>query len=76
VQVSAFLAVTSTTAERMKAEGPGVPGINLSKGLEVLKAYLAEVEGLAKQREALQLAEQLFDMEHTSYPFLSQVRTS
>ena len=74
VQVSAFLALTCALAERMKAEGPGVPGTELPKGLEVLKTFSAEMEGLVKQREGLQLAEQLFGMEHTSYPALSQVR--
>jgi hypothetical protein len=41
-----------------------------------LKAFSAEVEELVKQRDAIRLAEQLFDMDQSSYPALSQVGCS
>jgi dynein heavy chain len=60
----------------MRSSGPGLPTVQLPAGLESLKVFQAEVEGLAKQREQLRLAEQLFDMDITSYPLLSKVGTS
>lgn len=50
--------------------------MQLAAGLESLKVFQGEVEGLAKQREQLRLAEQLFDMDITSYPLLSKVSSS
>jgi hypothetical protein len=75
-QALSFLADTQALAERMAATGPGVPGKPLPDGLMALKAFSAEVEELVKQRDAIRLAEQLFDMDQSSYPALSQVRCS
>lgn len=58
----------------MRTSGPGLAGVGLSAGLDLLRTYQEEVEALTKQREQLRLAEQLFDMEITSYPSLSKVR--
>lgn len=61
-------------AERLKQAGPGAPGTPLPEGLELLQQFQQEVEVLAKQRDALRLAEQLFDMDVTGYPALAEVR--
>ncbi|KAF8069431.1 DHC1 [Scenedesmus sp. PABB004] len=74
-QVEAFAAVTADLEARMRAAGPGLPSRQLPAGLELLKAFQEEAEGLARQREALRLAEQLFDMDATSYPCLSKVES-
>lgn len=74
MQVADFEALITELEDRMHASGPGLPTVQLSTGLETLKAFQEEVEGLAKQREQLRLAEQLFDMDVTSYPILSKVR--
>jgi dynein heavy chain len=72
-QVADFTALTAELEARMRSSGPGLPTVQLPAGLESLKVFQAEVEGLAKQREQLRLAEQLFDMDITSYPLLSKV---
>uniref|UniRef100_A0A383W4S5 Dynein-1, subspecies f n=1 Tax=Tetradesmus obliquus TaxID=3088 RepID=A0A383W4S5_TETOB len=74
-QVAVFAALTAELEARMRSEGPGLPTVQLAAGLESLKVFQGEVEGLAKQREQLRLAEQLFDMDITSYPLLSKVES-
>ena len=60
-------------SERFRSSGPGLPTVELPAGLELLRAYQAEMEAATKTREQLVLAEKLFDMPITSYPMLSQV---
>jgi dynein heavy chain len=71
--VAEFAALTAGLEARMRSSGPGLPTVQLPTGLDSLKVFQAEVEGLSKQREQLRLAEQLFDMDITSYPLLSKV---
>lgn len=73
-QVVDFAALTMELAQRMAQTGPGLRTVQLPAGLESLKQMQEEVEALGRQREQLRLAEQLFDMDITSYPHLSQVR--
>lgn len=58
----------------MQAEGPGLPTVQLSVGVELLRSLQAELDGLGKQQEELRLAEQLFGMDITSFPHLNKVR--
>lgn len=74
MQVAAFTSFTQQFEERMCTSGPGLATVQLPQGLESLKVFQEELEGLGKQREQLRLAEQLFDMDITSYPHLSKVR--
>lgn len=60
--------------EKFKAEGPGLPSLQLSKGYDILKQFSTELEQHRKSRDDLVLAEKLFDMEITDYPDLIQVR--
>lgn len=69
-----FAAVTEALAARMQAEGPGLPTVQLSVGVELLRSLQAELDGLGKQQEELRLAEQLFGMDITSFPHLNKVR--
>ncbi len=68
-----FDAQTVALLERFKGQGPGLPNMDLSEGLLLLKAYQEEVTTAIARREALKLAEQLFDLPVSSYPSLSQV---
>lgn len=72
-QVNDFSAYTNELWERFRATGPGLPTIELAHGLDALHEFAAELESAIKQREALVLAEKLFDMEITSYPLLAQL---
>eukprot|EP00878_Enallax_costatus_P045894 GHUV01055422.1.p1 GENE.GHUV01055422.1~~GHUV01055422.1.p1 ORF type:complete len:144 (+),score=50.81 GHUV01055422.1:55-486(+) len=72
-QVADFMVLTQQLEERMRSSGPGLPTVQLPEGVERLKAFQEEVDALSKQREQLRLAEQLFDMDITSYPALSKV---
>lgn len=74
LQVADFAAVTEALATRMQSEGPGLPSVQLSVGVELLRSLQAELDGLGKQQEELRLAEQLFGMDITSFPHLSKVR--
>ncbi len=56
-----------------RSSGPGLPTIELPRGLELLHDYQEELESALKQREQLVLAEKLFDMDITSYPNLAQL---
>jgi len=71
-QVATFAGETVALAERLKAAGPGIPGTALPAGLGLLQAFQQEADALAKRREALRLAEQLFGMEATPYPALAE----
>lgn len=57
----------------MASEGPGLPTVQLSAGVEQLHVLQAEVKVLVKQQEELRLAQQLFGMDVTSFPHLNKV---
>lgn len=75
LQVADFAVLTQQFEERMRSSGPGLPTVQLPDGHERLKTFQEDVDALSKQREHLRLAEQLFDMDVTSYPALSKVRS-
>lgn len=73
MQVADFAALTQQFEERMRTSGPGLATTHLPEGLDMLRVFQEELVGLAKQREQLRLAQQLFDMEVTSYPYFTKV---
>ena len=48
-QVEAFAAETRVLAEKLKAQGPGAPGIALSVGLDLLRTFQQVSEDAAAQ---------------------------
>ncbi len=75
-QVADFATYTAELWERFKDTGPGLPTIELPRGLELLHEFQGELDTALKQREQLVLAEKLFDMPITSYPHLSQLEAA
>jgi hypothetical protein len=72
-QVAEFTAETDALAARLRAAGPGAPGTPLPAGLELLAAFQQEAGALARRRDALRLAQMLFDLDVTPYPALAEV---
>ncbi|XP_050408300.1 dynein axonemal heavy chain 10 [Patella vulgata] len=72
-EIKVFRKNLETFAETFKIEGPGSVGLDLDKGLEVMKKYRQEVAQYEAQRTELANAEKLFDLPITMYPDLVQV---
>ena len=72
-QVLEFAEACRELKERLRTEGPGIPDVNLDDGLILLKKFLDESAEKQATRDALVLAEKLFDLPLTSYPELNDV---
>lgn len=70
-----FSAHTAELWERFRTTGPGLPTVELPAGVDELHKYESDLADALRQREALVLAEKLFDMEITAYPELAQLET-
>ncbi len=68
-----FSAHTAELWERFRTTGPGLPTVELPAGVDELHKYESDLADALRQREALVLAEKLFDMEITAYPELAQL---
>ncbi|XP_014674920.1 PREDICTED: dynein heavy chain 10, axonemal-like [Priapulus caudatus] len=72
-QIAQFGNELAVFAERFHSEGPGAVGLDLDKGVEMLKRYNQEVQMYENQRQELGNAEKLFDLSITMYPDLNKV---
>jgi dynein heavy chain len=72
-QVEEFKVEVTKFSERFKAEGPGSVGLDLDKGVELLKAFQVEFAKMDKERQELCNAEKLFDLSITAYPDMVEV---
>ena len=74
VQTAAFGEEAAQLLARLKAEGPGVAGTDLSHGLDLLAAFEEEAAAMARRKEELMTAERLFSLPITSYPELARAQ--
>ena len=65
-QITAFLDRIHTIRERFDAEGPG-SDVGLDEGLELMKAYEADLQELLRQKDVLATSEKLFNLPQTSF---------
>lgn len=72
-QVDRFLVRVGQFYECFKNEGPGRGSVDLSIGMKLMRDTEAELAEVAQERDALVLAQKLFDLDITAYPELSQV---
>ncbi|OAE19678.1 hypothetical protein AXG93_1847s1410 [Marchantia polymorpha subsp. ruderalis] len=74
-QAEDFVLDTVSFRDRMMARGP-VKCTDLDEGVQLLTQYQEELETMLKTKDALVLAQKLFDMPVTPYPALFEVETS
>lgn len=72
-QVDRFLIRVAQFYQKFKSEGPGRGSIDLAVGLKLMRETEAELIEVVQERDALVLAQKLFEMDITAYPELSQV---
>lgn len=72
-QVDSFLVRVGHFYETFKVAGPGRGNVDLSIGVKLMRDTEAELAEVAQERDALVLAQKLFDLDITAYPELSQV---
>lgn len=73
MQVADFRARVESLKERFDSSGPGRGNVSLADGLEMMKEYRTTLEAMMKEKDALVLAERLFDLTLSEYPELSQI---
>ncbi|KAL2608324.1 hypothetical protein R1flu_026897 [Riccia fluitans] len=74
-QAEDFILESVAFRDRMMARGP-VKCTDLDEGVQLLIQYQEELEKMQKTKDALVLAQKLFDMPVTSYPALFEVETA
>ncbi|XP_035829687.1 dynein heavy chain 10, axonemal isoform X2 [Aplysia californica] len=73
-QITDFQKALADFSDRFLLEGPGAVGEDLDRGVELLKLYREEVDGLEASRQELTNAEKLFELPITMYPELQKVQ--
>eukprot|EP00741_Cyanophora_paradoxa_P015322 tig00000194_g14791.t1 len=74
-QVRDFSISLGVLLRQFQETGPGVAGIDMDHGLELMTKYQNELLTRNKAREELVMAEKLFDLPITSYPDLVHLET-
>ena len=69
-QVRSFVSETVEFAERLRRSGPGIPTVDLDKGIAQLEDFKVELAQKMEVRDHLVQAERLFELPITSYPDL------
>jgi hypothetical protein len=77
VQVDSLQGTGASFLQRVLDRGPGKVGVGeLGEGLQSLRSLEKELRDLFSQREQLNLAARLLELEIPSFPALQQVRIS
>lgn len=74
-QVDKFQERVVSFFEEFRSQGPGRGNIDLGVGVKLMRETEASLCEILKERDALVLAQKLFELDITAYPELSQVGT-
>lgn len=75
IQVDIFRGTTASFLQRVLDKGPGKVGRGeIGSGLQLLRSLQKEMRDLFSERDQLNLAGRLLELENPSFPALQQVR--